>query len=506
MNEWLLPLQILAPFLGALLCFVSRPRLAIWIGVVTSLVAAGLCGALVWLLVRDGVQAYALGNWPSPLGIQLRVDGLSAIHLIMTSVVGVAISCFAPAYFGAAAGHDEDTRGAEMFWPLWLLLWGALNALYLSSDIFNIYVILEMIGLSAVGLLALTGQRTVLIAGMRYLLAAMAGSLVYLLGVAFLYASHSTLDIQLLSSLVVPGRLGAVAMALMLVGLLLKTALFPLHFWLPPAHSSATAPVSAILSALVVKASFYLIVRLWFQVFHEVVTIEAGQLLGALGAGAIAWGSIQALRQTRLKMLIAYSTVAQLGYLFFLFPVSSVINLTEQGAMGPWLIEAGKGSIYHGLSHAISKASIFLSAGILLHAVGSDQMGKMQGLAERLPLTVFAMALAGVNLMGLPPSGGFIAKWLTMHAVLGVNQWWWAPVIVGGGLLTAGYMFMMLRPTFLPGDPQQTFRPIPRSLELCALALAIVSIVIGLWAADLLDVLMIGSPFTPIGLTNGGAL
>lgn len=502
MTSLAMPLVILIPFAGALICFVGRERIGPSVGLVTSFATATACVMLMMDLVASGVQTYTVGHWAPPLGIRLYLDGLSLLHLLMTAAVGVVISIYARSYF--AEHHPaEDARAANMFWPLWLFLWGALNALYLSADIFNIYVILEVIGLSAVALIALTGRGAVLVAAMRYLLAAMGASIVYLLGVALLYAAYSTLDIHMLGTLVQHSHFTMAALALMLTGLLLKTAIFPLHFWLPPAHSNATAPVSAILSALVVKASFYLILRLWFQVFHDVITISAGQLMGVLGSAAILWGSIQALRQVRLKMMIAYSTVAQLGYLLFIFPVAAVVDPSMTGVRVPWLIEAGKGAMYHGLSHALAKASLFLSAGILLHAAGSDHLTRVRGLAERLPLTVFAMALAGVNLMGLPPSGGFIAKWLTMHAVLGVGQWWWAPVIVVGGLLTAGYMFMMLRSTFLPGDPTHPLRPVSRTLELCALLLAALSIVIGLRASDLLDLLMIGFPFAPLLLEAG---
>ncbi len=497
-----MPLVIVIPLIGALLCFVSRPRAGVYIGLATAAATVFACARLVMDLATNGVQTYALGDWPPPLGIHLYLDGLSALHLLMTSAVGLVISVYARAYFGEHHGSAEQ-RAAHMFWPIWLFMWGALNAIYLSADIFNIYVLLEVMGLAAVALVTLTGRGAVLVAGMRYLLAAMGASVVYLLGVALLYATYSVLDLYLLGEVVQHSRVTVAALSLMLIGLLVKTAVFPLHFWLPPAHAGATAPVSAILSALVVKASFYLILRLWFQVFHDVITISAGQVMGVLGTAAILWGSIQALRQVRLKMMIAYSTVAQLGYLFFVFPVASVVDPTMTGVRAPWLIEAGKGAIYHGLSHALAQASIFLSAGILLHAAGSDHMDRMRGLAERLPLTVFAMALAGVSLMGLPPSGGFIAKWLTMHAVLGVGQWWWAPVIVVGGLLTAGYMFMMLRPAFLPGDPTYPVRPVARSLELCALLLATLSIVIGIRAADLLDLLMIGFPFAPMPLEAG---
>jgi formate hydrogenlyase subunit 3/multisubunit Na+/H+ antiporter MnhD subunit len=283
-------------------------------------------------------------------------------------------------------------------------------------------------------------------------------------------------------------------MVLMFMGLLMKTAVFPLHFWLPPAHSSATAPVSALLSALVVKGSFYILLRLWFDVFPGVATPTFGTLLGLLGGGAIVWGSLQALRQRRLKLLIAYSTVAQLGYLMFLFPVTAGASALD-GQLAPWILEAGKGTITHVLSHALAKASIFLSAGLVMIAVGSDRLEDMKGLAVRMPLTVFSMALAAVSLMGLPPSGGFIAKWLITHAVLGVGQWWWAPFLVIGGLFTAGYMFMMLRNAFLDADHPAPLKPVPRLLEICTLTLALISIGIGLRATVLLDVMNLGAPF-----------
>ncbi len=499
MSETLMPLAILLPFVGSLICFVSRHRVSVFTGCVTALLTAGTIGWLTYDVAIHGVQVYALGGWSAPLGIHLRVDGLALFMMIMSAIVGVAVTFYAVSYFGE---HDaqEEKRGAELFWPIWMFLWASMNALYLSGDIFNIYVILEILGLAAVGLVALTGRRAVLVAGMRYLLAAMAGSLIYLLGVVLLYAAHGTVDIVLLGQAIEPGATAMAAMTVMTAGLLLKTAMFPLHFWLPPAHASATAPVSAILSALVVKASFYLILRLWFDVFHATITLEAGYVMGALGTGAILWGSIQALRQARVKMMIAYSTVAQLGYLFFVFPVSADHDAANAAT---WISIAGQGSLYQALAHALAKTSIFLSAGVLLHAAGSDHIDHMRGLAQRLPVTVFAMALAGVSLMGLPPSGGFVAKWMTVQAVLAAGQWWWAPVIIGGGLLAAGYIFRILRPAFSPADVQEALHPVPRSLELCALGMAILSIVIGLRATDLLDVLLIGAPFA---IQAGGAL
>lgn len=496
--ETLLPWMFLFPFAGAVLSLLAR---GVW-GTRIGLIASGGTAVAV-ILFLDRLQAAGpvrlqVGGWGAPLGIDLTADGLTMIHLMLTATVGVFVSVCAFGYFQKLTGGQAE-RVRDLFWPLWLMLWGALNALFLSADLFNLYVILELIGLSAVGLVVLTGTREVLGAGLRYLMTALAGSMCYLLGVALLYGMYGTLDIQSVGALVESNTLTQAALVLMTFGLLMKTAVFPLHFWLPAAHASATAPVSALLSALVVKGSFFIFLRLWFGVFPGVATPAFSTLLGWMGCGAIMWGSLQALRQDRLKLLIAYSTVAQLGYLMFLFPVTSSLAPSLDGTPGPWILEAGKGTICQVLSHALAKASIFLSAGHFMAAAGTDRLDAMKGLGERMPLTVFSMALAAVSLMGLPPSGGFIAKWLITHAVLGVGQWWWAVFIVLGGLMTAGYMFNMLRPAFQKPDEGVVLKSVPRYLQVCAMILALISICIGIRTTELLDVINIGQPFSAVG-------
>ena len=324
---------ILLPLAGALLAFLFR-RAATIIGIgaalATSLAAAGVARAVI----MDGTLHHAVGGWGAPLGIDLRADGLSVLMLLMTAAVGLAISFYAPAYF------RDEPRKTEQFWPLWLFLWTGLNALFLSADIFNLYVTLELLGLAAVSLTALSGRADALTGAMRYLLATLLGSLAYLLGVALLYHGFGSVDIAILAERVEASPVVWAALGLMSAGLLLKTALFPLHFWLPPAHASAPAPVSALLSALVVKASFYILLRLWLEIFGPLVGDGVGELLGLLGAAAVLWGSLQALRQTRLKLLIAYSTVAQLGYMFLAFPLapaSGVLGLECGGIPGCFL-------------------------------------------------------------------------------------------------------------------------------------------------------------------------
>ncbi len=483
----LIPGVILIPLsMAALFFFVRRPVP----GLLVSVPALGipLCSSGIALQVlKDGPLHYAVGGWREPLGIALYADGLSAALLLMTAVVGSCISVYSLGYFR----KNIHSGQGELFWPLWMFLWAALNALYLSADIFNIYVTLELLGLSGVALITLSGDKAALTGGMRYLLIAVLGSLSYLLGVALLYNAHSTLSMPMLSRLASAGIPTHAALALMTVGLLLKTALFPLHFWLPPAHASAPSPVSALLSGLVVKASFYLLARLW-TVFSSALLSGAAPFLGALGAAAILWGSFFALRQKSLKMLIAYSTVAQLGYLFLLFPLS----LPGAGAGYP-VREAWNGSLYHLLSHAFAKAAMFMAAGNIIHALGHDRLDGMSGIGHRLPVTFFALGLSGISIMGLPPSGGFAAKWLLLIASLKSGQWWWAVFIIAGSLMAAGYVFLIYRHAFEQNqteDQVYPVHPVPGSMELSTLSLAVLSLLLGITAEPVLKLVTSATP------------
>ena len=478
----LLPWLVALPLGGAVLSFVLRAR-AQAVGIVTALVTAAAGLLLALQVADDGVQRHQVGGWGAPLGIDLQADGLSAAMVVMTAVVGLGVSVYGSAYF--VGGHDDAAHQRAYFWPLWLLLWTALNALFVTADVFNAYVTLELLGMSAVALVALAATPAALTGAMRYLLVGLLGSLLYLLGVGLLYGAATTLDLGQLAAAPLPLGTAAVAIGCVTAGLLVKTALFPFHFWLPPAHASAPAPVSAVLSALVVKASFYLLLRFWFYVVPELAVEVLVQALGVLGAAAVVWGGLRALTAERLKLVVAYSTVAQIGYLFLVFPLA----LGEAEGFTAW-----GGAVLLVLAHATAKAAMFLSAGAILKAAAHDGVSGIDGTAQAMPLTIFAFALAGVSLIGLPPTGGFAAKWLLLNAALASGQWWWALVLIAGSLLAAAYTFRVLAHAFtrLPGDAPPC--ACHRGLEWSALALAGVALALGFVAADVLDLLRVGAP------------
>lgn len=479
MTAQLLFLPIALPLLGALAATAVPARAAaVGAGAAVLTTGAGLwVTAAVW---SGGALELVLGGWGVPLGIGLAADGLSAALLAMSALVGLGISVYATGYFvgGERALH---------FWPLWLLLWAALNGVFLAADLFNLYVMLELLGLGAAALGALTGKREAIAASLRYLLVGLLGSITYLLGVALLYTGFGTLDMGLLGERLGPSPLTATAMVLMISGLALKAALFPMHFWLPPAHANAPAPVSAALSALVVKAAFYLILRLWIGPFAPVAGSAPAFILGALGAAAVLWGSWRALRAERLKLLAAYSTVAQLGYLFLFFP------LLEAAAPGPARDDLLVACVLMALTHGFAKAGFFLAAGLVQQKAGHDRIDRLGGTAQSMPATTFSIALAGSALIGLPPSGSFIGKWVMMRGAFETGQWWWVLVAAVGTLLAAAYVFRVLSRAFgLEPTPRQFVTDARAELPALVLALASV-VVLGLASGPLWTLLGFGA-------------
>jgi multicomponent Na+:H+ antiporter subunit D len=486
---FLLVLAIILPVAGVLFSLALGGRHAERIALilmpagfaVAVAIAAGVWGA------HNALQ-YVVGSWLPPLGIALRADGLSAAMILTAALLICGIGVFARGQFPTPRGAEE--RASSVFWTLLLTVWGALNAVFIGGDLFNLYVALELLTFAAVPLVSLDGRAETIAAALRYLLFALFGSILYLLGAVLLYGAYGTLDIGLLSVRIRPELAAWVAISLMTAGLLAKAALYPLHLWLPPAHAGAPAPASAILSGLVVKAPFFLVVRLWFDVMPSLPDQAAAQVLGALGAAAILFGSVLALRQARLKLLIAYSTVAQIGYLFLMFPLAV---RPETGH--PWSTAAWTGGILQATSHAFAKAAMFMAAGLIAEALGHDRIAGLAGVGRALPITVFAFGLGGLSLMGLPPSGGFVAKAMLLTAAVAENQWWWAVVVLAGGLLAGGYVFFVLaRALTDANEPLTLLSTISRGRQAVVLALALCAVLLGFVPLRPLELLQIGRP------------
>jgi multicomponent Na+:H+ antiporter subunit D len=484
---YLLVLAIIVPLIGMVLSFVAGGRRAERFALAAMPIGLGLALTIALEVWRQaGPVVYVVGAWTPPLGIALRADGFSAVMLVTTALVIAAAGIAGHVPFATPPAVAE-ARAPLAFWTLLQGLWAGLAVVFLGGDLFNLYVALEMLTFAAVPLVCLGGNALTLQAALRYLLFALVGSVLYLLGVALLYSASGTLDIVVLAERL-PGApearpVVAVAAGLMTAGLLAKTALFPLHLWLPPAHANAPAPASAVLSALVVKASFFLIVRVWFGVLPGLDGGAAMTVLGILGSGAVVVAGVLALCQARLKLLIAYSTLAQLGYLFLMFPLAAGAH--------PWSADAWTAGVVQALSHALAKAGMFLAAGLVAEAIGHDRLLDLRGLGRAMPMTALALGLGGLSLMGLPPSGGFVAKWLMLQASVQSGQPVYAVVVLAGGLLAGGYVFRIVAPALAEGELVAR-SGIARAREAIALTLVAAAVLMGFVPSHLLALLQIG--------------
>ncbi len=441
------------------------------LGLATCLVVALAALVAAVDVGTDGGRLVAIGGFARPLGIALAVDGAGLLMVLLSTLV------LAAAIGAIVLGGQHFPRAG---WPLLHLLLAGLVTLFTTADLFNAYVALEVMSLAGIALVAVSGTATALEAQLRYLLVATFGALVYLLGVALLYGIVGRLDVFAPATLdAAPAGLG-VAVALITLGLLVKMAAWPFHAWLPPAHAGAIAPISALLSALVVKAPAFFLLRLWTGPFAPLAEPAFLAAMGMLGATAILWGSVQALRQDRVKRVVAYSTVAQLGYLLLAVPLAA--------AGGTAATLAWQGAVLHALTHGLAKAGLFLAAGSLLVTAGGDRLRDLVGTSRGVPVLAFTMGVAVVSLMGLPPSLGFLGKWLMLRASLESGQWWWAVPILAGGLLAAAYGFRLVAMTFRGGTTRRRRRLRVRNrppLDWLAFALVMAPMLLLLAAAPL---------------------
>ena len=458
-------------------------RLVVAAALLLQLFLASQVALLV--LATQAPLVYVVGGFAPPLGITLRADGISALMMVVSAVIFLGAAGFAWKDFAQPRGKPE-ARAPLIFWSALLAMASALNLLFTSTDLFNLYVGLELLTFAAIPVVAIKGGAETLRAALRYLLFAVFGSMLYLLGVVLIYGAYGTLAISEIAALATPNPATLAAAALVTLGLLAKTALFPFHLWLPPAHAGAPAAGSAVLSALVVKGSLFLLMRLWFDTFPVLRAPDAMQLLALLGSFAVIVGSVTALRQQRLKLLVAYSTVAQIGYMFFVFtllPKDADATLAATAWTGAWM---------QVVAHAFAKAGMFMAAGLAAEVLGHDRIRELAGLGKAAPITVLAFACSGLSLMGLPPSGGFSAKFLLLVAALAEGHWVWACVIVAGGILAGAYVFAVLARMMAAAGRGVQVSAVGRGRQWIALALALVAVVIGFMPPGPLSFLAIG--------------
>ncbi len=437
-TEHLPALQVVVPLLSAPLIVLVRRHGAAWaIATLVSWAALAIAIGLAIEVAQNGPLSYAIGSWPPPWGIEYRVDALNAFVLVLVSFVGAVVMPYAKVSIAAELPEEQE----YLFYAMYCLCLTGLLGITITGDIFNLFVFLEISSLSSYVLIALGRRRQALQAAYQYLVMGTIGATFYVIGIGLLYLMTGTLnmaDMAVRLAQVTEVRPLIAALAFITVGVGLKLALFPMHQWLPDAYTFAPSVVTAFLAATATKVAVYVLIRFYFTVFAATpltTAVPVNEVLMALSVIAIVSMSLVALYQEDLKRMLAYSSVAQIGYIMLGVSLSNPSGLTA--------------AVAHLFNHGITKGALFLLVGILALRCGATRLADLSGIASRMPLAAFGVVLAGLSLIGVPGTAGFITKWYLVRASLERGSWWLAAVVVASSLIAVGYVWRFVEAAYL---------------------------------------------------------
>ncbi|MFQ5598225.1 MAG: complex I subunit 5 family protein [Nitrospiria bacterium] len=438
-------------------------------------IAAGIAGlsiisldlVLLGSLYRDGIQSYRLGGWSAPFGIVLVGDLLSGIMLVLASVI--ALSALAYSF-----GYLKDDAEQALFHPLFFFLWAGTNGTFLTGDIFNLFVMFEVMLMSIYCLLTMLGEKKQFEAGIKLISMGLLSSALFLAAVGGIYAFAGTLNMADLALKIRPHAdhplISAVAVLLISV-FGLKAAMMPLHFWLPDVHSSAPTPISAMLSGILIKVGIYAIIRVFCLIFVDLQGTFQVFIL-SLACVTMFMGAMGAVGQSDLKRLLAYSSVSQIGYIIM--------------GVGFFTVAGIAAALFYTISHGIIKSSLFLAAGVLKKMRGTTEMSEHGNMVEISPSFALFFLIGVISLGGIPPSGGFFMKFQLIKA--GIDGAFYIPVIVAFmvSLITLFYLFQSWQTVCLSAPPGASYTTGPSAKLLVPLGLlALLCLALGIAAAPI---------------------
>ena len=442
----LVPLFVAIPLAAAFLGLLLKGVLPRAAGLLTLLSVLALLTLSLLVVVQHETGASFQGGWGVEAaggtrfvaGIALVLDGLSRVFLLVIAVVSTAVVIFGFRYL-------ETYTGRPLFYTLFNLLVAGMCGTVLAGDLFNLFVFLEVASIASYALVGFGTGRREIEAAFKYVLLGTLASTAILLGIGTLYASTGYLN---MADLAVAVRTGAVptmlvffVSALFLAGFGIKAAMMPFHAWLPDAHPSAPAPISAMLSGLLIKTlGIYALIR----VFYTVVGLDerVQTLLLVLGCLSMVAGVFLALGQDDLKRLLAYSSISQMGYILVALGINTALGVTA--------------AIFHALNHALFKSALFLSSGSLERITGTRNLSEMGGLAKRAPATSLGLMGASLSISGVPPFNGFWSKLLVLIALIAAGHALVGAIAAGTALLTLI--------TFVQVQKKALFGPLPARL------------------------------------------
>ncbi len=483
-------LLIVIPLIAAPLCvLLGHRRAAYALALAVCWVTFGISVALLVQVQQSGPISYELGGWAVPYGIEYVVDYLSSFVMLFVSGMGAIVMTYAPTSLNRALLRSKH----YLFHATYLLCLTGLLGMCITGDLFNVFVFLEISSLSTYALVSLGVTRRAPLAAFQYLVMGTIGATFILIGIGLLYQMTGTLNMADIAHRVqtVGGpRTVLVAFAFLTVGLFIKMAVFPLHSWLPNTYTYAPSVVTCFVAATAAKVSVYAFIRLIYTVFTPDFAFETLPLdteLTGLALIGIITASLTAIYQDNVKRLLAYSSIAQIGYMLLGISMANVAGLTA--------------GIVHMFNHALIKGGLFMVVGCFAYRMGSVKLDDWRGAGKTMPYTSFAWVVGGLGLIGVPLTAGFVSKWLLLTAAVENNQWLVAGLMLVSSLLALVYVWRVVETLYFadPSEQAAAAREAPRGMLWPTYVVIGAVVVFGVWteysavlafqaASDLLEV------------------
>ena len=426
-------LQVVIPLIAApLCCLLPKGKLPWLFATVISWLIFAVSLLLLKQVQTHGVLTYELGSWPAPWGIQYYIDTVGAFVLVLVSSIA-AITLLASRKL---IDKEIALEKHALFYSAFLLCLTGLLGIVATGDAFNVFVFLEISSLSSYALIAMGDNRKALTASYEYLIMGTIGATFILIGIGLLYMQTGTLNMLDLKQRIheVDGfRSVHAAFAFFTVGISLKLALFPLHHWLPNAYAYAPSIVSIFLAATATKVALYLLYRVFYTIFgfeFSFDTLHLGYILLPLSIIAVIASSFTAIFQPDVKRLLAYSSLGQIGYMTL-----GIALETKAGLIA---------SIIHLFNHAFIKGALFMCMACMLQRLHTTRLEGLAGAGRCMPWTSAAFVVAGLALIGVPLTSGFISKWYLVIAILDKDWWWLAAIVLFTSLLSVVYIWRVI--------------------------------------------------------------
>ncbi|MDR6264456.1 monovalent cation/H+ antiporter subunit D family protein [Roseobacter sp. N2S] len=449
-------LQIIIPFCTApLIVLLGGRRLAWPLAFAASVLSLVISFALLMQVMDGGYISYHLGGWAPPVGIEYRVDAANAFVLLLISATATLVLPFALRSVAA----EIPERNHTLFYACFILCVTGLLGVVITGDAFNVFVFLEVSSLSTYVLVSQGSYRDkrALSAAYDYLIMGTIGATFFVIGIGLLYMTTGTLNMaDMADRLVGQGgnRTVQAAFAFIVVGMGLKVAIYPLHLWLPAAYNYAPSAVTVFLASTSTKAAVYVLLRFMFSVFQPEFVFDSNILLWIFAPFALLAmfaASLIAVFQTNFKRMLAYSSIAQIGYMLLGISLFSVTGLTA--------------TMVHLFNHGITKAALFMAVGALVLRAGTTFYDRIAGMGRVMPFTGAAVVVGGLSLIGVPGTAGFISKWVLVQAAFEAGLWWVALLIVASSLLAVLYVWRVVEVLYLrEPHPEATKQEAPISM------------------------------------------